>query len=146
MRKVFNFAIEMDGIDQFYIQEVKKPEVEIGAVLHGGANHDIKTAGGITVPDAELTKVRRAEVGESWAWDWMQQAQDMNAGLGGIEADYKRNVIFKELSPDGFVLNSWLWEGAWIRKTSDSNYKRGNKSENVIETVIMSVDRVRKLS
>lgn len=143
--KVFGFALEINGVNQFLFQDVKIPDVEIGAVEHGGPNFNIKTAGGVAVTDAELQKIKPAPEGDSWAWDWLTQAQDMMAGTGGLAEDYKRNVIFKELAPNGTTINSWLWEGCWVRKIATSNYKRGNQNENTIETVTMSVDRVVKI-
>ena len=143
--KVFNFAIEINGVDVGLIQDVKFPEVEIGAVSHGGSNYDIKTAGGVTVTDAELQKIKPAPEGDSWAWDWLNKAQNPMTDSGGLAEDYKQNVIFKELAPNGTTLNSWLWEGCFVRKVSTTNYKRGNQSENIIETVTLSVDRVEKI-
>ena len=52
--KTFNFALEMDGIDQALIQEVKKPVTEVGAVKRAAGNHDIKEAGGVDVSDASI--------------------------------------------------------------------------------------------
>lgn len=141
-RKVFNFAIEVDGIDQFLIQDVKRPEIEIGSVSHGAANYDVKTAGGVAVSDAELKKIKPAPERDSWAMDWMFEAQNMNTGTGTLSEQYKRNIVFKELAPNGVALSAELWEGAWCKKTSNENYKRGNQNENVIETVTISVDRV----
>ena len=66
--KVFNFKIEIEGIDQFLIQDVKMPEVEIGAVEHGATNYNIKTAGGVSYSDAELQKIVPADGGDRWAW------------------------------------------------------------------------------
>ncbi len=144
-RKVFNFAIEIDGIDQFLIQEVKKPEVEVGAVSHGATNYDVKTAGGVAVADAELQKIKPAPQSDTWAWDWLNKAQDMNTGTGALAEDYKKDIVFKELAPNGTTLNAWLWEGAWVRKCSENNHKRGNQNDNIIETVTISVDRVKPL-
>lgn len=144
-RKVFNFAIEIDGIDQFLIQDVKKPEVEVGAVNHGATNYDIKTAGGVAVSDAELQKIKPAPESDSWAWKWLNDAQNMNTGTGKLAENYKKDVVFKELGPNGTTLNAWLWVGCWVRKATDSNYKRGNQNENVIETVTLSVDRVQRI-
>lgn len=144
-RKVFQFGIEIDGVDQLLIQDVKKPEAEIGAVEHGASNHNIKTAGGVAVSDAELQGVKSAPLGDNWAWDWLQSAQDMESGTGGLSEDYKKDVIFKEFGPGGTPVSIEIWEGAWVRKVSPSNFKRGNQSENVIETVTMSVDKIIKV-
>lgn len=144
-QKVFNFAIEIEGIDQFLIQDVKEPEVEIGAVEHGATNYNVKTAGGIAVSDAELQKIIPAATGDKWAWDWMSTAQNALTGTGGLPIQYKKDIVFKVLSPQGNTIEAYLWEGAWVRKSAKSNRKRGNQSENVIETVTISVDRVRPL-
>lgn len=143
--KVFNFAIEIEGLDQMLVQELKKPEVELGAVTHGAVNYDIKTAGGVSVSDAELRKIKPAPQGDSWAWDWLNTAQNMNTETGGLAEQYKKDVVVKELSPNGTTLNAWLWEGAWVRKVSENDNKRGNQNENIVETCTISVDRVKKL-
>lgn len=145
MRKIFKYSIEIDGIDQFLIQDVKKPKKTIGKTMHASDNHDIKEAGGIEFSDAELKKVKPSDQGDSWAWDWMNDAQNADTGLGKLEAGYKKNIVFKELNPMGSVMNAWLWEGAWILEADDSEYKKGNKSENVIESVKISVDNVKKI-
>ena len=143
--KVFGFVLEIDGVDQILIQDVKFPDVEIGKVEHGATNYNVKTAGGVTVGDAELQKIKAAPEGDSWAWEWATSAQDAFAG-GGLTEDFKRDVIFKEMAPDGVTtINSWLWEGCWVMKISTSNYKRGAQDENVLETLTLSVDRVQKL-
>lgn len=114
MQKVFNFAIEIDGIDQFLIQDVKEPEIEIGAVEHGASNYNVKTAGGVAVSDAELQKVIPATTGDKWAWNWMRTAQDPVSGTGGLSNQYKKDVVFKVLSPQGATIEAYLWEGAWV--------------------------------
>lgn len=139
-RKVFHYAIEIDGVDQLLIQDVKRPEKEIGAVKHGAANgKDKKTAGGQTVSDAILQKIKPAPGSDKWAMDWMKKAEK------GLAEGYKKDVVFKELDPNGKTLDAEIWEGCWIRKSSHSNYKRGAQDENVIETVTISVDDVNPL-
>lgn len=145
MRKIFKYAIEVDGVIQALIQEVKKPKNEIGAVTHGVGNHDEKTAGGVTVNDATIRKVKPEANGDSWAWDWLMEAQDPNTNQGGLESDYKRDLVFRELDPKGRTINSWLWEGVWVRAVDEGDYKQGNKSENVLEEVTLSVDRVKRI-
>ena len=139
--KIFQFAIEIDGLDQMLVQEVKHPEVERGKVEHGAEDYNVKTAGGKSVSDAELKKLVPAPASDSWAWDWMQKAGN------SLAEDYKKDIVVKELAPDGnTTINAWLWEGCWVSKPARSDYKRGNQNENVLETVTIVVDDVKKIA
>lgn len=143
--KTFNFALEMDGIDQALIQEVKKPVTEVGAVKRAAGNHDIKEAGGVDVSDAELKAVKFADGGTDEFWNWLMTAQNPNTNEGGLSEEYKRDVIFKEKSPRNKTVTIWLWEGAWVRKVDDGDAKAGNQNENLIRSITLSVDRVKKI-
>lgn len=140
-RKVFRFALEVNGVDQLLFQDVKQPEKELGKVVHGGENgREIKTAGGVTISDAEIQKLKPSDQADDWAWDLLEQASN------GNPSDYKFDAVFKEYADDGTtVLDRWLWEDCFVYKTSSSNYKRGNQNENIIETVMISVDDLQKL-
>lgn len=142
-RKVFNFKIEIDGINQFECQKVNVPEIEIESVSHGDANSDVKTAGRVKVGDVTLEKVKRADGSDLWAWEWLQQAQNINTGGGQLAAGYKRAVVLKEMAPNGTTtLNRWILEGAWVKKLSQTGFDR-NSSDNVIQTIVLSVDKPR---
>lgn len=145
-RKIYNFGIEVNGVDVLLIQDVKVPEIEVGAVEHGATNYNEKTAGGVAVSDAELQKIMPVGDGDSWAWDWLHEGADMFAG-GKLPEDYKRDLIFKEFAPDGItVLDSYLWEGCFCKKITRTNFVRGNQNENTIDTIMLSVDRVKKIA
>lgn len=137
--KAFQFAIEIDGIDQMLIQEVKQPEVERGSVEHGAEDHNIKTAGGKQVSDAELKMVIPAPTSDRWAWDWLQKTGN------SLAEDYKKDVVFKILNPNGRALEGYLWKGVWVKKVANSEGKRGNQNENMLRTVTLSVDDVERI-
>lgn len=138
-RKVFNFAIEMNGIDQALIQNVKKPVKEVGAVEHGEGNRTVKTAGGVTYTDAELQAVKDAHNTNDEFWNWLTTAAD-----GNMAERYKRNIVFKERNPANNTVSVEIWEGAWVRKVDTSNFVRGAQNENVIDTITISVDNIKK--
>lgn len=144
-QKQFNFAIEISGIDQFYFQELKTPDVEIAAVAHGATNHTIKTAGAVTTGDAELMKLIPADTIDDFAYEWLYRAQNPETGKGGTPAQYKENVVVKRINGAGKTVDRYIWEGAWVRMISTSNFARGEANENIIETVTVSVDRVKRL-
>ena len=136
-RKVFDFAIEVDGVDALEIQDVKRPIATLGVVKHGGArNTDIKTPGGLDYSDAELKKLKPSTGADRQFLDWLLSAAN------GLSARAKRDIIFKERNPDGTTASIEIWIGCFPTKVDASNYKRGNQSEAVIDTITLSVDDV----
>ena len=135
------FKIEVGGVDQFEFQKLKAPEVELKTASHGGEGGlEIKTASGIKTGDMELEKVVPAAGADSWAWDWMKQAIDPQTMTGGLPTDYKRTLVIRELNPDGSYANSYMAEGAFVKKIS-KNDKERLSDDNVIQTVVLSVDK-----
>lgn len=143
-RKVFNFRVEIQGIDQFEVQKATPPEIEVETTEHGDTNHSVKTAGRVKVGDLTLEKLKPLPNSDLWAWNWLQTAQNMTTGGGQLPLQYKRTVILKELSSDGqTTVNRWICEGCFVKKVSQGDFDR-NSSDNILETVVLSVDRVQK--
>jgi len=144
-RKVFNFRVEILGVDQFEVQKVTLPETEIESVEHGDTNHKIKTAGQLTFGDMTMEKLRPSPNSDIHFWTWLMAAQDPDLGGGVLPIGYKQVVIVKEMDSLGtFTLNSWLCTGVWVKKVSQNDLDR-TSSENIIETVVFSVDKCRRL-
>jgi hypothetical protein len=141
-RKVFQFKIAIGGIDQFAVQEIQRPEVENEAATHGATNYRVKTSGQVLVADAVLTMVSPAPFSDTWAWQWLSTAQDMNAESGNLSSFYKRDLIVSELAPDFLtVLNQEIWLDCFVRKIKPSNNSRVS-SDNLMREVTLYVDRV----
>ena len=142
--KTFNFAIEADGLDQFLVQEMTIPEVEIASVQHFTSNSATKTAGLVSVSDLEATKIKLSDAADNWAWDWLNTAQNHVVGTGALPADYKRNIVVREMNAAGRTVNRWILYGCWVRKVATSTHNRA-ASENVLETVTFSEDAIQKV-
>lgn len=144
-RKVFNFRVEVDGVDQFEIQKVTLPEIEIEATEHGDVNYKVKTAGMVVIGDMTFEKVKRLPASDTTLWDWMTQAQSIVAGGGLLALGYKRNVVIKEMDSTGLnTVNSYALGGVWVKKIANSDFDRAS-SDNSIETATLSVDTMVKL-
>lgn len=143
-RKVFNWRIDIGGIDQFEVQDLELPEIEIAEVLHGDTNYDVKTPGKVKVGEMVLNKVRPAPQSDTRFWDWLSRAQNMYGG-STLAAGYQETLVVRELGPDGIItLNSYVCEGCWVKKVKQSKFDRMS-SDNVIETAALSVNRIYKL-
>lgn len=144
-KKVFQFGLSINGVNQFLIQDCKIPTAEIAADTHGDTNHDIKTAGRVTIGDIELKKLIADPTGDNWAMDWLNEAQNHITGGGTVPQLYKRNVIIAQYAEDGLnIVNRWVCNGVWCKKVEMETFKRG-ETGNIIENVMLSVDSIQKL-
>lgn len=144
-RKVFNFVVEVDGIDQFEIQKLTLPEIETEAVEHGDVNYKVKTAGMAVIGDMTWEKIKPLPGSDTVLWDWLSQAQSIAQGGGLLAADYKRVVVVKEMDATGQnTVNSYVMTGCWVKKISNSDFDRSS-SDNSLETATLSVDTMEKL-
>lgn len=140
--KVFNWVIEIDGIDSFECQSVTIPSPEIGKIEHGAGGTIVKTAGMVNVGDLTFAKLKPINVGDAAAWDWMTEAQDSVTGNGNFPQFYEKDITIRSLAPDNeTTLYAWSCEGVFVTKIE---YNELNKTseENLLETVTCSVDSV----
>lgn len=145
-RKVFNWRIEIDGVDQFEIQTVDLPEISVEVVEHGGPNSKKKTGGLVAFGDIVLEKVKDMLNTGTWATDWLSQVQDYRVGGGLLPDAYKRDIVIKEMDSTGTVtLSKWLCEGCWPNKVKGAKLDR-MASDNTIETVTLSTDGVTQIA
>lgn len=144
-RKVFNYAIEINGVNQFECQGVEFPELSVEVVEHGDTNYSVKTPGRVKVGDIKIEKVKPMPGTDRWAWDWFNAGQDPFVGGGALAGNVKKMIVIRELDSSGLIiLNSWVAEGCFINTLGQSKFDRMS-SDNIIQNLSISVDRVRML-
>lgn len=144
-RKVFNFRLELDGVDQFEIQKVTIPEIKIDVVEHGDTNYKVKTGGMISFGDMTLEKLVPMTNVDTNFWDWISTVQDPYVGGGALPDVYMRDIVIKEMDSTGTVtLNKFLCEGCWPHTIKRNDADRMT-SDNVLETITLAVTRMKKL-
>lgn len=141
-RKIFQFQIFMAGLNPFLAQEVKIPDIEIDQVNHGDTNYDVKTAGRVSVGNMTINKLCPSTPFDRGALEDMREIQNTFLGGGTIPDVYKKVVTVAQYANDGVtILMSWVYEGVWPTKLNGVEFSR-TKSENTIESIEFSVDRV----
>lgn len=146
-RKEFNFSIQVVGapINPFLVQEVTIGDISITQAKHGDTNHDIKTAGRVEIGETELSKLMVTSGADNYMFDWAYSCQDVIIGGGLIPQQYKRNLLISELAEDGTsIINTWILTGCWPTKINGQKLSRMS-SENSLERVSLSVDKVEKI-
>lgn len=146
-RKKFNWQIIFvkHPVNAYLFQKVGIPEISIEKVSHGDVNHDIKTAGRVSVGDLTASKLETTSGSDTWMWDWLMSCQDTLLGGGLTPEDYKEVVLVNELAEDGVsILNSWTLTGVWPCKINGQDLDRMS-SDNTLEDLEFSVDTCEKL-
>lgn len=137
--KNFSFGIEINGLDQFTVQEISGLSKELAEITHGGNLRDVKNPGRATIGDVVLKKVMRTPLADAWAWLWLQQAVDTKTGKMGLAANFKKTVVIKLYAPDGTTVQQrWVLTECWIKKVEYDTLNRSGE-DNLFESVTLSV-------
>ena len=134
-RKAFRYALEIDGVNMFLVQEVDSPEVELAEILHGAPGNlpDAKTPGKMSVGDLVVRKLKPTDYADTWAWDWFASA------AAGLKKDFMKVGFLTELGTDAMIpVQRFFLGNIWVKKISTSGFG-AQKNENTIETVTFSV-------
>lgn len=144
-KKVFNFSIATPGLNNFEAQEVTIPDFEIAVVEHGDTNYDAKTGGKIKFGNITIHKIASATSIDTWVHAWIRQVQDAFLGGGQLPQQYQKFLTITQYGPD-FVTPTDQYEcyAVWPCKVNGIELKR-TSSDNVIQTIELSTDRVLKV-
>lgn len=146
-RKQFNFTIQIapSPINPFLAQKVTIPEISVDVASHGDTNHDINTGGRVKYGKVQIEKISTTSGADNYFFDWLYAVQDPIIGGGQVPDQYKRIVTISELAEDGTsVLNTWVCIGAFPNKINGTELNRLS-SDNTIESVELTVDKIEKL-
>jgi phage tail-like protein len=91
--KQFEYVVEIDGLDTFLVQEVTLPERSVDVTEHGEGNIKRKTPGMVMIGQLVLKKLIPADTADTWAFDWFNQVQNTQTGVG--TTTFFRNVVIR---------------------------------------------------
>lgn len=131
IRKSFLFAVDIDGVESAKVQKVSGLSSEFETAEHGAGRSKIKTAGLETAGDVTLETIQTMQgiVAENFFWRWHKSRT-------------KKDIIIRELAEDETTtLVTWLLSGCLCKKFEKSEFSR-TSSDNLMQTVTLSVDRL----
>lgn len=144
-KKQFNFGIFAPGLNSYAVQTANIPDFEIEQVEHGDTNYTVKTPGRISFGNITLEKLRPIDFSDNWIWNWVLQVANAATGINGLPGQVKKNITIVQYSTDGItVTDQWEVEGAWPTRVNNMSLSRVT-SDNSMETIELSVDRVIKV-
>lgn len=137
--KIFNFAVDINGVNQLTVQKVSGLEVEVEAVAHGESNHDVFTPGRVKYGNVTMESIMPTTATENTLWNLLKKATTDLAGTVG------QTITIRMLGPDEVTtLKTWVLYGAWVSKTSYGELNRMS-SDNLIRTAEWTVNKIEEI-
>lgn len=134
-QKDFRYALELNGVNMFLMQEVQPPKAGVAVVEHGSPGNmpNGKTPGKPKVSEMVVKKLKPADRPDTWAWDLLA------AAISGLKGAYAGIGFLVEYGPDCVtVVDKKFLGDIWVSDIEESN-KNSMGSNNVIETVTFQV-------
>ena len=135
-RKDHRFILEIDGFNQFLIEEVDPPEVEYEVHVHGAPGNipNPNTPGKMKTNDMVVKKLMPAGRPDIEIWDWFGRAM-----LGDNLALNKQGFLI-DLDPTSLVPVQWWYLGnIWPSKIKDQPRTSQGTGGNLIQEITFNV-------
>lgn len=135
-RKDHRFILELDGANQFLIQEIVPPEAEYETHEHGAPGNipNPETPGKIKFTDLVVKKLMPADTADRWAWDWFSN------GLLGDNLSFRKQGFLVDLGGDAnSAIQTWYLGNIWPKKIVDQARMSDGSGGNLIQEVTFSV-------
>lgn len=145
-KKAFQFGYLAPGLNPYAVQQADIPDFDVEITEHGDLNYDVKTGGKMKFGDITLNNLRpvSAGIGSNWVWDWIQSIVNVADGSIGNPIAYKQSHDIVQYDYDNItVTDRWRCFGVFPKKINGQKLDR-TKSENSMENITLSVDRVIK--
>ena len=132
----FQFVIEINGLDQFLIQDISGIKKEFEKIIYNDVGADVERPGRPKTGDIQFKKIIRAKNADNWAWEMLQSIFD---GVKySLPSDYVGTWVLKALNPDNTVARRFVLTEAWVQAVELSDLARGG-NEALMDTFTASV-------
>lgn len=139
-RGTWQFAVDIDGVNQFNIQKVVFPSLAHNVREHHELGRKVKNPGQIEVGDMTWEMIVPADTIDNRAYEWFRLVRNIRTGGGSLPQLFKRNVVIRELAFDEqTTLTSHICEQIWLKEVTRSDGDRAS-SDNLIRTMVWSVE------
>lgn len=137
--KQFQYVLEVNNIEQFYFQEITTPDITVDEVEHGEGNRIYRTPGMVRIGDMTLSKLIASDTAEQWALDWLNSAQNVASGVGGLPSAYLQTVTIRLRDNAGNTIKTMECGECWLKQKSGVTLS-STTSDNVLEEAMLVVN------
>lgn len=136
-----NFAIEINGIDEIYIQEITLPDEEFELVEMGTADNEpnMKIPSKYKLGELTIKKAIQTNTSENWIPNWFERVKK------GNRKEYAEFAVLKILGKDGKVAKKFDLGEIFPSKKAVESFSRTD-SGIVFETVTFAISRFKEMA
>jgi len=144
-RGTWQWGLEIDGLDELYIESCTPPEVEAVTRIRGQAGRQMNVpipTGKMTVADMVLNKVMPANESDQWAWNLLMRAID--EPVNDVVFDFVL-VEYDQGGDSGRVIDRTHYTG-FVQKVVPGERSASEDEEHVVEEVTIKITAVPRKS
>jgi|TARA_Y100000361_G_C10995562_1_gene256515 hypothetical protein len=113
------FIMEIEGIPAYLIKTMARPQVSFESVTLDHINTKRYVKGKATWSTLEITLYDPiVPSGAQAVNEWIRQHHEAATGVDGYSSEYKKNIKFNVLSPNGEKIEQWDLRGAFITQAN----------------------------
>jgi len=109
------FIMEIDGIPSYLIKTANRPSIQFETITLDHINVKRKLKGKGEWQDVEITLYDPiVPSGAQAVNEWVRLHHEAATGVDGYSSEYKKDITFNVLSPNGERVEQWVLKGAFI--------------------------------
>ena len=114
------FIMEIDGIPSYLIKTAARPQVNFETVTLDHINVKRYLKGKASWQPISITLYDPiVPSGAQAVNEWIRIHQESTTGVDGYSSEYKKDITFNLISPNGEKIEQWVLKGAFI---TDANF------------------------
>lgn len=144
MQRTNNFEVRIDGLGEdvtLCVESCPLPTISNDPIELGYGNSKVKVAGQASFDDIEI--VVKDAIGydtEMKLWNWRKKVYDPETDKIGWAADYKKQGIIYQYSPDGSIERNWKIIGCWPTNINPGEMNYDGSDKKTI-SMTLSIDK-----
>ena len=114
------FIMDIDGIPAYLIKTMARPQITFESVTLDHINTKRYVKGKATWAPINITLYDPiVPSGAQAVNEWIRLHHESATGVDGYSSEYKKDITFNVLSPNGEKIEQWILKGAFI---TDANF------------------------
>lgn len=131
------FIMEIDGIPAYLIKTAERPQVQFDTVTldHINTKRYIKGKASWQTLNISLYDPI-VPSGAQAVNEWIRQHHEAATGVDGYASEYKKDITFNILSPNGERVEQWVLKGAFIQ---NANFNTLDFASNEVVDIALTI-------